>query len=44
MEMSSTWHAIVSPSHTTKKTDVFQENFEKLNNKCKKLMQNLADL
>lgn len=26
------------------KTDVFQENFEKLNKKHKQLMQNLADL
>ncbi|MDP1608627.1 MAG: hypothetical protein Q8L98_04870 [Chlamydiales bacterium] len=26
------------------KTDVFRENFDKLNKKYKKLMQNLADL
>lgn len=35
---------LVIQSVEDNKTDVFQENFEKLNKKHKKLMQNLADL
>ena len=35
---------LVIQSIEDNKTSVFQENFEKLNKKHKKLMQNLADL
>ena len=35
---------LVIQSIDNTKTDVFRENFEKLNKKYKKLMQNLADL
>jgi antitoxin component of MazEF toxin-antitoxin module len=35
---------IVIQSVENNKTDVFQENFEKLNKKHRNLMQNLADL
>lgn len=35
---------LVIQSVESNKTDVFRENFEKLNKKYKKLMQNLADL
>jgi antitoxin component of MazEF toxin-antitoxin module len=35
---------LVIQSVEDNKTDVFRENFEKLNKKYKKLMQNLADL
>lgn len=35
---------LVIQSVDNTKTDVFRENFEKLNKKYKKLMQNLADL
>jgi len=35
---------LVIQSVEDNKTDVFQENFEKLNKKYKKLMKNLADL
>lgn len=35
---------LVIQSVENDKTHVFQENFEKLNKKYKKLMQNLADL
>jgi antitoxin component of MazEF toxin-antitoxin module len=35
---------LVIQSVENNRTDVFEENFEKLNKKYKKLMQNLADL
>lgn len=35
---------LVIQSVEDKKTDIFRENFERLNKKHKKLMQNLADL